>query len=152
MFDSNPITNDTSNPIQQPSGALLLSHICLIHYLDEIKNMAIEIETVDLKSHISACQKRNYQWSEFFELMENIASDDPFKLHFGLIGIRKLLSNLILQISFFSYLCSRSISISIWSRTGSERHWRWSYRQTSRIHEERWWKRTSSPSYWNRWG
>ena len=100
MFDPN---DDKPAPIQQSHGPLL-SPADLIHPPGDKKNSTLEIETDsknnnddDLNHYISECQRKVYNWSEFSELVEGINSDDKFKLYFGLIGLRKLLSNFILN-------------------------------------------------------
>jgi len=49
---------------------------------------------------ISDWQKRHYDPSEFISLVGAIESENQFKQIYGLIGIRKLLCNWILQIFF----------------------------------------------------
>ncbi len=100
MFNPNSITNSKPDSSQQPSGPLLSSDICLIPNLDEKKNTTTTTQTEsktsnDLNNYISDCEKREYGWSEFDQLVEGINSEDQFKQYFGLIGIRKLRCNII---------------------------------------------------------
>ena len=49
-------------------------------------------ENLELENHIAEWAKREFHMKEFFELVENINSDNRLKQHFGAIGLRKLLS------------------------------------------------------------
>jgi len=49
-------------------------------------------ENTALKAHIDDCLKRSYTMNDFFILLEAINSEDRFKQHFGVIGLRKILS------------------------------------------------------------
>jgi hypothetical protein len=49
-------------------------------------------ENAALKAHIDECLKKTYTMNDFFELIEAINSDDRMKQHYGVIGLRKILS------------------------------------------------------------
>jgi hypothetical protein len=46
----------------------------------------------DLKKYIDSCLMRNFAMEDFFGILEAINTNDRFKQHFGVIGLRKILS------------------------------------------------------------
>jgi len=101
MSDPSSFINDKHDSIQHAPGTLPSSLRPILHP-DEKKSMTIEIEAdahPDLTHYIFECQQRAFHWNEFLELAQSINSEDQFKRYLGLVGIRKLLSNLTLCIS-----------------------------------------------------
>lgn len=49
-------------------------------------------ENMQLTDYIDQLNARNFDMSEFPQIVEAMKSDDRFKKHFGFIGLRKLLS------------------------------------------------------------
>lgn len=46
----------------------------------------------ELAAHIDKCLKQTFHFSQFLELVQAINSNDSFQQHYGIIGIRKILS------------------------------------------------------------
>ena len=78
------------------SGTLLPLANLISHHLDH-KEIPSNTKNFHDDHFISQRKEREFQWSDFLEITQSMNSEDHLKQYSGLIGLRKLLSNSLLQ-------------------------------------------------------
>lgn len=62
--------------------------------LQELENSGVKLDpnTAALKEYIDKVLQEKFTMADFFKILEAILSNDRFKQHYGVIGLRKILS------------------------------------------------------------